>query len=74
MPDEKPQYAVGSLVWVWAETGRWITGTVIEVAESLIKVRLSKIHHPHHIDVDPKFLLPRDFGRHGADRPRKKPL
>lgn len=73
MPDENPQFDIGSLVWVWADTGRWRSGTVIEAAESAMKVRLSKIHHPHHIEVDYKFLLPRDFDRHGADRPRGKP-
>jgi hypothetical protein len=74
MPDENPQLSVGSLVWVWADPGRWLTGTVVEVAEPTVTVRLSNRHNPEQIDIERQFLLPRDFQRHGADRPRKKPV
>jgi hypothetical protein len=72
MPDEQQQFTVGGLVWVWTDVGRWCSGTVVDVSEAAVKVRLSKIHHPHHIEVTPDCLRPRNFLMHGADRPRIK--
>jgi len=73
MPDESPLLNVGSQVWAWVDPGRWHTATVVEVRELNVTVRLSKMHNTELVDVGRELLRPRDFGRQGADRPRRKP-
>ncbi len=73
MPDEKRNFTVGGTVWVWADPGRWQAATVVAITDAGIKVRLSKIDPPDNLEVPPNCVRHRDFARHGADRPRKKP-